>query len=232
MTPGTDNKNGIKYPTNTGQNPMDLDKPIILTEKVIIPAFASQIVKARLKKTFMQGHWLNVMVQPPYPEDEVRLPVGLYIQRVYMELKDGSQSVSTMLRNGTGKSIHLASRRLIGRIVAANAIPDAIILPELEKKLAEEDGEKPKSLTTEERQKLLMEVLDKNGSLGKLEGWSAKNALKAKCILMEFNHVFCLEEGEMGVTDTTEHIIKLLPGQDEPFKERFCRIAPHDVEEV
>ena len=232
MTPGTDNKNGIKYPTNTGQNPMDLDKPIILTEKVIIPAFASQIVKARLKKTFMQGHWLNVMVQPPYPEDEVRLPVGLYIQRVYMELKDGSQSVSTMLRNGTGKSIHLASRRLIGRIVAANAIPDAIILPELEKKLAEEDGEKPKSLTTEERQKLLMEVLDKNGSLGKLEGWSAKNALKAKCLLMEFNHVFCLEEGEMGVTDTTEHIIKLLPGQDEPFKERFCRIAPHDVEEV
>ena len=36
----------------------------------------------------------------------------------------------------------------------------------------------------------------------------------------------------MGVTDTTEHIIELLPGQDEPFKERFCWIAPHNVEEV
>ena len=77
---------------------MDLDKPIILMEKVIIPAFALQIVKARMKKTFMQGHWLNVMVQPPYLEDEVRLPVGLYVQHIYMELKDGSQSVSTMLR--------------------------------------------------------------------------------------------------------------------------------------
>ena len=77
-----------------------------------------------------------------------------------------------------------------------------------------------------------MEVLDKNGSLGKLEGWSAKNALKAKCLLMEFHHVFCLEEGEMGVMDAAEHIIELLPGQDEPFKERFHRIAPHDVEEV
>ena len=77
-----------------------------------------------------------------------------------------------------------------------------------------------------------MEVLDKNGSLGKLEGWSAKNALKAKYLLMEFHHVFCLEEGEMGVMDTTEHVIELLPGQDEPFKERFCQIAPHDVEEV
>ena len=35
--------------------------------------------------------------------------------------------------------------------------------------------------------------------------------------------MFCLEEGEMGVTDTTEHVIELLPGQDEPFKERFRR---------
>ena len=37
MMPGTDNEDGVKYPTNTGQNPMDLDEPIILTEKVIIP---------------------------------------------------------------------------------------------------------------------------------------------------------------------------------------------------
>ena len=211
---------------------MDLDEPIILMEKVIIPAFASQIVKTRTKKTFIQGHRLNVMVQPPYPEDEVRLLVGLYIQRIYTELKDGSQSVSIVLRNGTGKPIHLASGRLIGRIVAANTIPDAIISPELEKKLADEDGERSKPVTMEERRKLLMEVLDKNGSLGKLEGWSAKNALKAKHLLMEFHHVFCLGEGEMGVTDATEHIIELLPGQDEPFKERFCWIAPHDVEEV
>ena len=115
MALGTDKEDSVKYPTNTGQDPMDLDEPIILMEKVIIPAFASQIVKARRKKTFIQGHRLNVMVQPPYLEDEARLPVGLYIQRIYTELKDGSQSVSTMLRNGTGKPIHLASRRLIGK---------------------------------------------------------------------------------------------------------------------
>ena len=95
-----------------------------------------------------------------------------------------------------------------------------------------EDGEKLKPLTMEECQKLLMKVLDKNGSLGKLEGWSAKNALKAKHLLMEFHHMFCLEEGEMGVTDAAEHVIELLPGQDEPFKERFHQIAPHNVEEV
>ena len=57
-------------------------------------------------------------------------------------------------------------------------------------------------------------------------------ALKAKWLLMEFHHIFCLEKNEMGCTDATEHIIELLPKQDEPFKERFRRIAPHKVEEV
>ena len=46
---------------------------------------------------FMKGHRLNVMVQPPYLEDKAKLPVGLYIQRVYTEMKDGSQNVSTVL---------------------------------------------------------------------------------------------------------------------------------------
>ena len=69
-----------KYPTNTGQNPMDLDEQLILTDKVIVPAFSSQIIRVRTKKTYMIGHRLNVMMQPPYPEDKANLPVGLYIQ--------------------------------------------------------------------------------------------------------------------------------------------------------
>ena len=35
---------GIEYPTNTGQNPIDLDEPVLPKDKVIILAFASQIV--------------------------------------------------------------------------------------------------------------------------------------------------------------------------------------------
>ena len=71
---------GTGFPTNTGQDPMDLDEQLILTDKVIIPAFASQIIKVRTKKTYMKGHRLNVMIQPPYPEDKANLPVGLYVQ--------------------------------------------------------------------------------------------------------------------------------------------------------
>ena len=36
----------------------------------------------------------------------------------------------------------------------------------------------------------------------------------------------------MGCTDATEHVIELLPEEDELFKERFRRIVPHEVEEV
>ena len=79
-----------------------------------------------------------------------------------------------------------------------------------------------------------MRVLTENGSIGKLDGpgWSPQTALKAKRLLMEFHHVFSLEPNEMGCTDTAEHTIELLTGEDEPFKERFRCFAPHEVEEV
>ena len=47
---------------------------------------------------------------------------------------------------------------------------------------------------------------------------------------MEYQDIFSLEPHEIGCTDVTEHDIELL--DHEPFKERFCRIAPPLVEEV
>ena len=231
MTPQLDPDPGIEYPTNTGQNPIDLDELVLLKDKVTIPAFALQIVHIQTQKTFMKGHHLNVMVQPLYPEDRAKLPVGLYVQWVYTEMKDGSQNVSMVLCNGTGKPMHLAARWLVGCIVAANLVPDAMASPKLEAKLAQDRVPEP-LLTTEQCQELLMKVLEENSSLGKLKGWKKETALKAKQLLMEFNHIFCLEKNKIGCTDATEHVIQLLPEQDEPFKERFRRIAPHEVEEV
>ena len=231
MTQQLDPDKGVEYPTNTGQNPVDLDELVLLKDKVTIPAFASQIVHVRTQKMFMGGHCLNVMVQPPYPEDKVKLRMGLYVQRVYTEMKDGSQNVSMVLRNGTGKPMHLTAGWLVGCIVAANLVPDAVASPELEAKLAQ-DREPEPPLTMEQCQELLMKVLEENSSLRKLKGWKKETALKAKQLLMEFHHIFCLEKNEMGCTDATEHVIELLSEQDEPFKERFRRIAPHEEEKV
>ena len=228
MMPEVDADEGIKYPTNMGQNPTDLDETVLLKDKVTILAFTLKIVHVRTKKIFMKGHNLKVMVQLPYLEDKAKLPVGLYVQRVYTEIKDGSQNVSTVLCNGTGKHMHLTAGWLVGHIVAANQVPDAMASPKLEEKLAQ-DREAEAPLTIEQHQELLMKVLEENGSLGKLKGWKEETAFKAKWLLMEFHHIFCLEKNEMGCTDTTEHVIELLPEQDEPFKERFRRIAPHEV---
>ena len=74
------------------------------------------------------------------------------------------------MRNGTTKPIHLASGRIVRRVIATNAVPDTIVSPELEEKLAKEDGEKPTPMMVEQRQELLMRVLTENGSIGKLDG--------------------------------------------------------------
>ena len=101
--------NATKMPTNTGQNPVHLDEKVMLKKKYTIPAFATQVVHCQTKRTMMVGYRLHVMTQAPYPEDEAHLPVGVYVLKTYTELKDGSQNVSIVLRNLTGKPVHLAS---------------------------------------------------------------------------------------------------------------------------
>ena len=91
----------------------------------------------------MMGNQLNVMTQAPYPDDKADLPNGLYIMRTYTELKDGSQNVSIVLRNLTVWPIHLAKGWVIGRVAAANAVPEAQCSPELLKQLNDEGKDKP-----------------------------------------------------------------------------------------
>ena len=146
-------------------------------------------------------------------------------------MKEGSRSLSFVVRNGTSHLVHLSGGCIIAQVVAANVVPEPIVSPELESKLDKELKDNA-PLTAEQRQVLLMDTLEKNGSLGKLDSWPAAVATKARHLLMEFHHIFSLEPQEIGCTNATEHVIEILPGKDEPFKERFRRIAPHLVEEV
>ena len=152
--------------------------------------------------------------------------------RTYTELKDGSQNVSLVLRNLTAWPIYLARGRLIGRVAAANAIPEAQCSPELLKQLDHKGRDKPEpaKLSTQQRQEFLLAALKKDGGLDRLKEWPPELAKKVVALLLEFHHVFSLEPNEIGCTDTTKHFIELM--KDEPFKERFRRIAPPLVDEV
>ena len=115
----------LKFLTNTMEDPLDLDKKVLLTDKCMIPGFQSVIVHGRTQSTMMMGHCLNVMTQVPYPDDKANLPNGLYVMRMYTKLKDGSWSIAIVLQNLTTQSIHLARGPVFGWVVTANAVPEA-----------------------------------------------------------------------------------------------------------
>ena len=85
--------------------------------------------------------------------------------KTYTELRDGSHNVSVVLCNLTGKPVHLAAGRQVAQVVAANAILDAAPSPDFLRKLDELEPNRnpPKKLTIKERQKLLLELLRKDG---------------------------------------------------------------------
>ena len=223
---------GMPMPTNMGKNPTDLGELVLLKNKATIPAFESIILHCRTRCTMMMGYKLHVMTQSSYPEDRANLSNGVYVVKTYTELLDGSHNVSVVLHNLTGKPVHLPARRPVARVVAGNAIPDATPSPEFMRKFDElEPGQEPsQKMTIEDRQKLLLELLRKDGRLDKLKNWPPELALQLECMLMEHHNIFSLERNEKGCTDTAEHVIELL--DTEPFKERFRRIAPPLVEEV
>ena len=156
---------GMTMPTNTGENPTDLDELILLKNKTTIPAFESIILHCCTCHMMMMGYKLHIMTQATYPEDQANLPIGVYVVKTYTELHDGSRNVSVVLHNLMGKPVHLPARRPMAWVVAANAIPDATPSPEFLKKLdeMEPDQNPPKKLTIKERQKLLLELLRKEG---------------------------------------------------------------------
>ena len=100
----------LDAPYSSGE---DMDEVVKLSKPVVVPAFSSTIVKGLTDETIITGHWLHVVTQAPYPEDEANLPVRLYVLRNYCEIKDSSQSVYLVLRNGTSWPICLSGGQLI-----------------------------------------------------------------------------------------------------------------------
>ena len=117
------------FPTNTNEDPTDLDKLVRLTNPVVVPAFGSCIVKGRTTKTMMTDTKLNVMTQAPYAEDEANLPVCLYVMRNHIEMNPGSWTVHLVLRNGTSRPIKMSTGQKVGRVVTVNIVPKAEASP-------------------------------------------------------------------------------------------------------
>ena len=110
-------------------------------------------------------------------------------------------------------------------MAAANAVLEVQCTPKLLKQLDDKDKGKPEpaKLSTQQRQELLLAALRKDGGLDRQNEWPPELARKVIALLLEFHHVFSLQPNEIGCTSATKHVIELM--KDEPFKERFRRIA-------
>ena len=84
------------------------------------------------------------------------------------------------------------------------------------------------TLTEAERQELLLEKLDLTG----LEAWPTEQAEKARSLLREYHDIFSLEKHDTGHTKAAKHKIVLKDPDTPPFKERFHRIPPPQLDEV
>ena len=200
--------------------PLNVDEVVRVASKCTIPPFGHKVIHGKVNLV-LHGCWLNVMSHG-LEKRSPSLPLGIDLQTAYSTLANGSQRVPVVLRNNTQDWLEIKKGVPIARMVTANAVPKVThILP----------AEKPHDQSTlldAERQELLLEKLDLTG----LEAWLEEQAEKARSLLKEYHDIFSLAKHDMGHTNVTKHKIVLKDPDTPPFKERFCRIPPPQLDEV
>ena len=210
----------MNHVANKPISPLNVDEVVRVTSKCTVPPFGHKAIHGKVN-LILHGYKMNVMthgLEKRLPS----LPLGIDVQTVYATLADGSNRVMVVLRNNTRDWLKIKKGVPITRMVATNEVPKVTNLLS-----AQESKEQP-TLTEAERQDLLLEKLDLMG----LEAWPEDQAGKAHSLLKEYHDIFSLEKHDMGHTNTTKHKIVLKDLDTPPFKERFFRILPPQLDEV
>ena len=112
---------------------------------------------------------------------------------------------------------------IVGTVKAGNKVPP-MLAPRIHKE---------KDLKTEqipEKTPAKIEKLFSKLDLCGMMGWSLNQKQQMKQVFENFHHLIALEDLELGKTDLVKHVIKL--DNQQPFKERYRIIPPHQYEEV
>ena len=200
--------------------PLDVDKVVRVASKCTVPPFGHKVIHGKVNLV-LHGCRLNVMthgLEKRLPS----LPLEIDVQTAYTTLANGSHRVPVVLRNNTQDWLEIKEDVPIARMVTANAIP------KVTRVLPAKNPHEQSTLTEAERQELLLEKLDLTG----LEAWPKEQAEKARSLLKEYHDIFSLEKHDMGHTKAAKHKIVLKDSDTPPFKERFCRIPPPQLDEV
>ena len=200
--------------------PLDVDEVVRVASKCTVPPFGHKVIHGKVNLV-LHGCRLNVITHG-LEKRSPSLPLGIDVQTAYATLANGSHRVPVILRNNTQDWLEIKKGIPIARMVTANAIPKVThVLPA-------GNPHEQSTLTEAERQELLLEKLDLTG----LEAWPMEQAEKAHSLLREYHDIFSLEKHDTGHTKAAKHKIVLKDPDTPPFKERFHRIPPPQLDEV
>ena len=148
----------------------------------------------------------------------------------YTECKSGSSRVGVAVKNVSRKVVVIAKGQQITQVSAANQVLNMLapkyVEPELEKDKQTKINEVSPIEPNRERITKLWEQLDITGS----DSWTESQKTGIRQVFEEYNDVFALNPLELGKTSLVKHTIKVV--DPKPFKERYCRIPPHQFKEV
>ena len=99
----------------------DYDEMVFIQNVETIEAFSSCAVQVRVKRAHTSGH-INAMTQALWAGDSSLL-LGLTLQNMYMELRQGSKNAVVVVRNSTPYLQTLHKNTLVARAVVASPVP-------------------------------------------------------------------------------------------------------------
>ena len=201
-------------------SPLDVNEIVRVASKCTVPPFGHKVIHGRVDLV-LHGCKLNVMTHG-LEKRSPALPLGIDVQTAYSTLANGGRRVSVILRNNTQDWLEIKKGVPVARMVTANAIPKVTHV------LLAGGPCEPSTLTETTRQELLLEKLDLTG----LEAWPPEQAEKARSLLKEYHDIFSPEKHDTGRTKAVKHKIVLKDPDTPPFRERFHRIPPPQLDEV
>ena len=201
-----------------GETPMiqQVDHYIRLTWNVTLPPMQVHETVGAAKIPVLSKH-LNVIAEPlPLREaiDGVKAITG------YETFKEGGNRLTTGLQNGTREKIVLRKGTIVARVTAANVVP-----PMLAPSLSTNENEL-KYMTREHKKGSVLENADKNKNkpeptsdrlnelfsklgLTGIQEWSDDLQQQVHNLIVEYQHLFALNDLQLGKTSKVKHEIKL-----------------------
>ena len=166
----------------------------------------------------------------------------------YEYVKPGSLKVAVALYNNTWEKIALTKRTIVAKVTTVNAIPPmlaptksmyhdipkydenqklkTLVLGNIPKSQNEVQHQPLKPEPTQEHLNKLFSKLDLKG----IEDWPEADQNEVCEVMKEYQHLFALDDTELGCTSLVKHKIEL--NDPKPFKDRYRRILPNQFKEV